>query len=77
MSVKGYRPAKKKHKKQMGAIMFGNILVHEVFLGVGEELQKTHGWDKEKIAGFVKVVSARVRANTRPPSEASTEPDNQ
>jgi hypothetical protein len=75
MSVKGFRPASKKKKQQMGAVLFGNMLVHEVILAVGQELQEVHGWEQKATADFVQGVVARVKTNTgqkQPPDAAAT-----
>lgn len=76
MSVKGFRPAKKALKKQLGGVLFGNLIAHEMVLAVGQELQEKHGWDQKQTADFVQAVVARVRLNTgQKPVAAATGPE--
>lgn len=60
------RPASKSQKKQMGGLMFGNVVAHQIILAAGIVLQRDYGFDQQQTAEFVSKVTAQVREDIKP-----------
>lgn len=62
--------ATKEQKVQMGALAFGNRMIHAMALASGQVLRQKHGWTAEQAAEFVKDVSEQMRVNERGMAES-------